>query len=269
MAGRGHALQVYAVAWILIYLPSLQETLEYLLVFLDHTGVGIRTPGTLCAFPTEGGPNLSSLSKRLKASARAWALWLGTSKPVRPCSTTSGKPPTSVAITGRPLAIASRTTFGSPSSSELKANTLPCHSRGRISNWPDIRQIRSPKAACPAYSEMDLRLLPSPTIHNSASGCRRASKSKAVIRVWWSFSGTSRAMQRTIFLSFSLEIGGGWKNAVLTPFGMTVINDSGIRYLLDSCLFRAIALQIWWSARGQSSFSCCRKAEPSPGRCRQ
>ena len=46
----------------------------------------------------------------------------GTNSPVRPASTNSGLPPTAVAITGRPLAIASKIVFEMPSASDGRTN---------------------------------------------------------------------------------------------------------------------------------------------------
>ena len=54
-----------------------------------------------------------------------------TRTPVRPSSTSSGVPPTRVAITGRPAAIASSTTFGVPSQSDVSQN------------WSRSRRIRA------------------------------------------------------------------------------------------------------------------------------
>ena len=91
----------------------------------------------------------------------------GTRMPVRPCSTSSGMPPTAVAITGSAIAIASRIAFGN--ASDRDGSTKASCSRQHA----PARRPRGPRTGCAARSR---RVRASPSI--AAAGravARRAS----------------------------------------------------------------------------------------------
>ena len=85
----------------------------------------------------------------------------GTTYPVSPSSTTSGRPPTAVATTGNPAAIASGTTSGSPSLLDGSANTSNAGSSRSTSIRRPVSWIAGP-IAC-ARAATSLRSGPSPT----------------------------------------------------------------------------------------------------------
>ena len=96
-----------------------------------------------------------SRRRRSTASASARAFLGGTRRPVSPSTTTSGFPPTRVATTGRPAAIASRRLFDIPSQTEERTNTSKW---GRsLAAWGTAPRKRTPpfNPSCCARASRD------------------------------------------------------------------------------------------------------------------
>src|SRR5660398_279320 len=94
----------------------------------------------------------SSLSSSSTNPASCSAIWrrsvlLGTRYPVTPCSKASDTPPTSVATTGRPTDIASRTDKGNPSDSEVKRYTSSPRRNGITGRTSPCKTAIPPKPA--------------------------------------------------------------------------------------------------------------------------
>ena len=94
----------------------------------------------------------------------------GTTKPSTPARTNSRVPPTSVAITGTPLAIASSTTFGMPSQREVSQNSDAARRIVSTSPRSPVNVTRSGNAQLLAWRFSAARNGPSPTITKRCAG---------------------------------------------------------------------------------------------------
>ena len=133
-----------------------------------------------------------------RARAAASARW--TSRPVTPSITTSGVPPTAVATTGRPAAISSNTTTGSPSVCEDEA----ARSHAGSTRSKSLRKPANTKRPCKPRSAIRFvrfsRSGPSPKRTKPAPGSWAATSAAASISRSKPFSGLSRpaaAMMRS------------------------------------------------------------------------
>ena len=114
-----------------------------------------------------------SRRSRITASARASGSLGGTRRPVSPSTTSSGLPPTRVATTGRPAAMASSRALDMPSSTEDRTNTSKRgRSRAALGTAPRKRTppLRPRRAPGPRGTE---RSGPSPTMMSLAEGSSR------------------------------------------------------------------------------------------------
>ncbi len=141
-----------------------------------------------------------------------------TRMPFRPCSISSGIPPTAEATTGRPVAIASITEFGNASDRDARTKRPWSRSSAPTSSrWPASRTRASrpsPFTRAASWSPSG----PSPTIVSVASGNARETLAKASTTVSWPFSGRSRATVTSRVRRCASA--GGWKASRSMPFGM-------------------------------------------------
>src|SRR5437588_8728447 len=110
-----------------------------------------------------------SESSSTSAPASAAASPAGTRRPPSPATTASGLPPTSVASTGRPLAIASSKAFEKPSVSEGRRKRSAAARRGRGSSSSPAKTTLPARPRRPARPSRAARSGPSPTRVSSAS----------------------------------------------------------------------------------------------------
>ncbi len=154
-----------------------------------------------------------------------------------PSATSSPLPPTAVATTGRPVAIASRTVFDIPSARDGRTNrSMARSSSGTSSRGPGIhtRSATPPSARTRATSP---RSAPSPTSaratrprHPPSPGSALSSATKARARLTGSLMGSIRPTQPTTKASrrpsgrtaFRAASGppAGWKRSVSTPLAI-------------------------------------------------
>jgi hypothetical protein len=123
-----------------------------------------------------------------------------TNAPVLPSSTTSGTPPTLVAITGFPAAPASMSATGVPSFRLVSTTMSRAEYRvGRSSTQP-VNDTRAPRSEAARRASRS-RSSPSPTIAKCTPGRSRATRAAAWRNVSWSLTGTRRPTMPTTVAS--------------------------------------------------------------------
>ncbi len=126
-----------------------------------------------------------SSSRELTAIASALASCGGTRMPVSPSATVSGRPPTLVATTGRPEAIASIATIPCPS---VYDGTTTSVEQPRIADTSVLWPRKWTRGWVLALDLMATSSGPEPAIKRCVSGCFADTSSKASNRVCTPFS---------------------------------------------------------------------------------
>jgi len=111
--------------------------------------------GALAAGRAEATAKLRIVEEAAEGIGERVRIARRTSRPVSPSTTTSGTPPTALATTGRPAAIASRIEIGIPSESDESTKTSARASRSGTS-------LHSPSSVTPSMPSRNSACGPSP-----------------------------------------------------------------------------------------------------------